>query len=100
MSSIAERQRLGVQIVYTLAISVVVLPTVTQWTFGKGFLQQLYMQDFGGCLSFHVVSGMAAMISCYIIKPRLGRFDPLLIKKNFEDDDNTVFLSTYQIQLH
>lgn len=58
------------------------------------------MQDFGGCLSFHIVSGMAAMISCYIIKPRLGRFDPLLIKKNFEDDDNTVYLSTYQITLH
>lgn len=38
MSAISERQRLGVQIVYTFMMSVVILPVVTQWTFGRGFL--------------------------------------------------------------
>ena len=39
------------------------------------------------------------MVGCYVINPRIGRFDPFLIKKNFEDDEQTVYLSTYQIQI-
>lgn len=95
MSAISERQKLGAQILFTVLLSMVVLPIVTAWTFGQGFLQQMYLQDFGGCLSFHAVSGVAAMLACYTLKPRLGRYDPLIIKKNFEDDDNIIYLSTY-----
>jgi ammonia channel protein AmtB len=38
LSAIAERQKLGVQICFTILLSIVVLPVVTQWTFGQGFL--------------------------------------------------------------
>jgi hypothetical protein len=99
MSAISERQKLGVQMLMCAALSIVVLPLVTAWTFGQGFLQQLYLQDFGGCLSFHLVSGFSAMAACYLMKARIGRYDPLIIKKNFEDDDEAVFLSTFQVQI-
>ena len=42
---------------------------------------------------------MAAMMASYIIHARLGRYDPLIIKKNFEDDDQAIYLSTYQVQI-
>jgi len=76
-------------------MSIIVLPIVTAWTFGQGFLQQLYLQDLSGCLSIHMAAGLSAMMACYIMQARLGRFDPLIIKKNFEDEDQSVILSTF-----
>jgi hypothetical protein len=38
-------------------------------------------------LCIHLVSGISAMMACYIMNARLGRFDPMIIKRNFEDED-------------
>ena len=97
MSSISERQTLSVQLVFALVVSTLLVPLLTGWTFGQGFLQVLYMEDQGGCLSLHLASGMAAMMACYIMKERTGRYDPISIKRNFEDEDQHIFLSTNQI---
>jgi len=38
MSSISERQTLSVQLVFALVISTLLVPLLTGWTFGQGFL--------------------------------------------------------------
>ena len=83
---------------FSVVISLLLVPLLTGWTFGQGFLQVLYMDDQGGCLSLHLASGMAAMMACYVIKERTGRFEPISIKRNFEDEDQNIFLSTNQIE--
>lgn len=38
MSSISERQTLSVQLVFALVVSTLLVPLLTGWTFGQGFL--------------------------------------------------------------
>lgn len=94
LSSMSERQTLSVYLVFSFVISTLLVPLLTGWTFGHGFLQVLYMEDQGGCLSLHLASGMAAMMACYVMKERTGRYEPISIKRNFEDEDQHIFLST------
>jgi len=54
---------------------------VVGWTLGKGFLYRLGLIDFSGCCSIHLVAGFGSLFAAAIIRPRLGRFEPLAIKK-------------------
>ena len=73
ISALNERQGFGTQIAYGLIISFLV-PLVTAWTFGKGYLAKLYLQDESACLSVHFVAGICALMGCFFIQPRLCRY--------------------------
>ena len=72
-------------------VSLAVFPLVTGWTLGKGFLYRLGLIDYAGCLSIHLVAGFAAFFGGLIIKQRLGRFEPLAIKRT--TNKNEIYLA-------
>lgn len=89
ISALNERQGFGTQIAYGLIISFLV-PLVTAWTFGKGYLAKLYLQDESACLSVHFVAGICALMGCFFIKPRLCRYkseDTVVFDQDSEDED-------------
>ena len=65
---------------------------VVGWTLGKGFLYRLGLADFSGCCAIHLVAGFASLFGAIVIKPRIGRFEPLAIKKMI--DNKEVYLQS------
>ncbi len=69
---------------YTLFISIWVYPIVAHWVWSSaGWLTAFRadaignsgMIDFAGCGVVHMVGGLAGLMGCIIVGPRLGRFD-------------------------
>ena len=90
LSSISERggtPSLKVWMLYTFVLSSFVVPIVTAWTFANGFLQQLqsFSIDQAGCLCIHLTAGITAFVACFLLPVRLGRFEPIPIKKRFQN---------------
>ena len=75
------------------------MPLVTAWTFGNGFLKQLYLKDYGGCLNFHLVAGFSAFLATIFLKERLGKFKALQISHNEDSDEDEAQVSKYILQL-
>ena len=88
VSSINERQSIWVQVALGVYLQVFLLPIVTAWTHGGGFLNKLYLEDQSGCISFHLFAGIAAMLMSSLIQPRLGRFEPLTILHDLDSDES------------
>ncbi len=80
-SGFVERSKMLVPICFSLFLSLVIYPFVVGWTLGGGFMSQLGLVDFSGCASIHLVAGFVSLYTTVVIKPRLGRFEPLAIKK-------------------
>ena len=55
--------------------------TFIGWTIGGGFMQQLGLVDFSGAAAIHIVAGFSSFFAAAILKPRIGRKEPLAIKK-------------------
>lgn len=81
MSGILERTKMMVSWLYAVIISLAIFPFVLGWTLGEGFMYKLGLLDFSGCCAIHLTAGFCALFSCIIVKPRLGRYVPLAIKK-------------------
>jgi Amt family ammonium transporter len=69
---------------YGFIISLVVFPLVFAWTLGIGFLYRLGLIDFSGACCIHLVAGFGSLFGAIMIRPRLGRFEPLAVKKMIE----------------
>jgi len=69
-------------------VQLILVPFLTAWTFGDGFLSKLYMDDEAGCLCLHLVCGFTAFIGALFIGPRLGKFEPLQRNEDFDDDES------------
>lgn len=82
MSGLAERSKMIVSWFYSIIVSLAVFPIVVGWTLGQGFMYKLGLIDFSGCASIHLVAGFCSLFAAAILKHRLGRFEPLVIKKN------------------
>lgn len=73
--SIAERCTFHAYFVYSLIITGWVYPPVTHWAWDQsGWLFQLDYADFAGSGVVHVLGGTCALVACYFMGPRLGRF--------------------------
>lgn len=71
-----------VPLCYSVLVCLLVYPFVVGWTLsGDGFMTKLGLVDFSGCASIHLVAGFCSLFASIIAKPRLGRFEPLAIKK-------------------
>lgn len=81
MSGIQERTKMIVPWFYSIIITLAVFPVVMGWTLGKGFMYKLGLVDFSGCAAIHLVAGFCSFFGAMIVKPRLGRYVPLAIKK-------------------
>lgn len=76
---------------YAVLYSVVIFPLVVGWTLGLGFLYRLGLVDYSGCVSIHMAAGFASMFGALVIKQRLGRYDPIIVKKT--GDKKEIYLS-------
>jgi ammonia channel protein AmtB len=74
--------------------SLIIYPFVVGWTLGDGFMSKLGLVDFSGCASIHLVAGFCSLFASITVKPRLGRFEPLAIKKTV--GNNELYLSHLQ----
>jgi len=83
-----------VPICFSIMLSLVIYPFVVGWTLGGGFMSQLGLVDFSGCASIHLVAGFVSFYSTLVLKPRLGRFEPLAIKKSVGNSE--LYLSHIQ----
>jgi Amt family ammonium transporter len=70
-----------VPLCFSILITLIVYPFVVGWTLGNGFMSKLGLLDFSGCASIHLVAGFCSVFATVAVKPRLGRFEPLAIKK-------------------
>jgi len=74
--SIAERCCFSAYFVYSIIITGWVYPPVSHWAWDPhGWLNQLDYADFAGSGVVHVLGGTCALVGCWFIGPRLGRFD-------------------------
>lgn len=73
--AVAERMKLGVYVVYTIAITAVIYPVYGHWMWGGGFLAEIGALDFAGSGVVHAVGGLLALVAATVLGPRLGRYD-------------------------
>jgi ammonia channel protein AmtB len=99
IAGIVERSKMLVPLAFSLVISLGVLPIISAWTFGGGYLHQLGYQDYGNCGAFHLCGGIASILGSAIIGPRIGRFRPLAVKKSRSGTDMKLSDEKEQIQL-
>jgi Amt family ammonium transporter len=71
----AERMRFGSYLVYSLVLSAFVYPVVGHWVWGGGWLGALGFHDFAGSTVVHAVGGCTALVGCWLIGPRIGKFN-------------------------
>ena len=83
--AIAERVHMNAYLCYSLFITGFVYPVVTHWTWsGTGWLANppasaglppnAAFMDFAGSGIVHCTGGIAALVACCLMGPRLGRF--------------------------
>lgn len=80
-SGMVERTKMLVPLCFSILVSLIIYPFVVGWTLGDGFMSKLGLVDFSGCASIHLVAGFCSLFATIAVKPRLGRFEPLAIKK-------------------
>lgn len=93
-SGLIERTKMLVPICFSILTSLIIYPFVVGWTLGDGFMSKLGLVDFSGCASIHLVAGFCSLFASITVKPRLGRFEPLAIKKTV--GNNELYLSHLQ----
>jgi Amt family ammonium transporter len=71
----AERMKFGAYLVYSFLLSSFVYPVVGHWVWGGGWLSTLNFYDFAGSTVVHMVGGCSALVGCWLIGPRIGKFN-------------------------
>ena len=73
--AIAERVKLWVFFLFTLALTAIIYPVVGAWTWADGgWLKELGFQDFAGSTIVHSTGGWAALAGLVVVGPRLGKY--------------------------
>ncbi len=73
--AMAERMKFGSYLVYSFVLSAFVYPVVGHWVWGGGWLSTLRFHDFAGSTVVHTVGGCTALVGCWLIGPRIGKFN-------------------------
>ncbi|MEW5305332.1 MAG: hypothetical protein WDW38_005628 [Sanguina aurantia] len=85
--AVAERFNFNAYLGYSFFISSFVYPVVSHWVWspegwlcyykpnGQGLLFGSGMIDYAGSGVVHMVGGLAGMVGCIMVGPRMGRFD-------------------------
>jgi len=84
--AIAERCQFGAYFLYSILLTACVYPPVSHWAWdggvetadglvGQGWLNSSGYADFAGSGVVHLLGGVCALIGCYFIGKRKGRFN-------------------------
>jgi Amt family ammonium transporter len=68
----ADRMKFSALLWFLGAWSLLVYAPVAHWVWGGGFLQGAGVLDFAGGTVVHINSGVAALVACLVLGPRLG----------------------------
>jgi Amt family ammonium transporter len=82
--ALAERWKFGSFVVFSVVISTLIYPIYANWVWGGGWLSALGRNyglghghvDFAGSSVVHMTGGVAALVCCKQLGPRIGKFDP------------------------
>ncbi|SDR27557.1 ammonium transporter [Pseudovibrio sp. Tun.PSC04-5.I4] len=72
--TMAERVRLWPFLLFTVALTGLIYPTIGSWEWGAGWLDQLGFSDFAGSTIVHSVGGWAALSGANILGARKGKY--------------------------
>ena len=77
--SIAERTQISAYIIYSIAVVGWIYPFPSHWAWKEdiGWLKTRGYHDFAGSGVVHITGGAIALVACYLIGPRMGRWDSL-----------------------
>ena len=83
--ALAERVELWAYFLYSLILTGFVQPVTVHWCWSNGFLlyppsgfgipPTVFFRDYAGGCNVHAVGGVAALVACAFIRPRIGRDD-------------------------
>lgn len=82
--ALAERWKFGSFVVFSLVISTLIYPIYANWVWGGGWLSALGRNygmghghvDFAGSSVVHMTGGVAALVTCKLLGPRIGKYNP------------------------
>ncbi len=72
--AVAERIEFKAYIVIAVALTAVIYPIVSHWQWGGGWLSELGFYDFAGSTLVHMTGGTAALVTVWILGPRIGKY--------------------------
>jgi Amt family ammonium transporter len=81
--ALAERWKFGSFVAFTVVISTLIYPIYANWVWGGGWLAALGRNygfghghvDFAGSSVVHMTGGVAALVTCKLLGPRIGKFN-------------------------
>ncbi len=81
--AMAERWRFSAFALYAVAMAAIVYPVFGNWVWGGGWLAQLGANfglghgqvDFAGSSVIHMTGGVAALVGCRVLGPRIGKYN-------------------------
>ena len=81
--ALAERWKFGTFVAFSLVISTIIYPVYANWVWGGGWLSALGRNyglghghvDFAGSSVVHMTGGVAALVCCKLLGPRIGKFN-------------------------
>lgn len=82
--ALAERWKFGAFIAFSSVISTLIYPIYANWVWGGGWLSALGRNygfghghvDFAGSSVVHMTGGVAALVCCKLLGPRIGKYSP------------------------
>jgi Amt family ammonium transporter len=72
--SMLDRTKFIGYVLFGVAFTGFIYPTVAHWTWGGGWLAQAGFQDFAGSSIVHLQGALAATAGALVIGPRIGKF--------------------------
>ena len=73
--TVAERVKLWSFLLFVVALTAIIYPTVVSWEWGGGYLDSEWaFSDFAGSTLVHSTGGWAALVGAIIIGPRAGKY--------------------------
>ncbi len=81
--TLAERWRFSAFALYAVAMAALIYPVFGNWVWGGGWLAALGanfglgngMVDFAGSAVIHMTGGVAALVGCWVLGPRIGKYN-------------------------
>lgn len=81
--ALAERWKFGSFIVFSFVIATLIYPIYANWVWGGGWLSALGRNyglghghvDFAGSSVVHMTGGVAALVTCKLLGPRIGKYN-------------------------
>lgn len=72
--AVAERFKLNIYLIVSVAMTGLIYPVVGHWVWGGGWLYQLGFVDFAGSGVVHGIGGIAACMGAIMVGPRIGKY--------------------------